>query len=81
LQQPGLVDLLLDGDIEFDEIQLEQLPQEDLLNLIQVLRGHVLQLHALVAELSDQVKIIDAFARPKTSRRYFYVPGKDKVIQ
>ncbi len=71
---------LLEEGVEFSTIDLEQMPQEDLIQIVQILRGHILQLSGLIGELSEQIKIVDAFARPK-SRRFYYVPGKEHIIQ
>lgn len=76
-----LIDQLLDGGVELSDIDWEKLDQSDLVEVVQVLRGHLLRLSSLVGELSDRIRIVDAFAHPKTSRRYFYAPGKDKIIQ
>lgn len=81
LNRLPIIDALLSSDLEFDDLHLEQMAQEDLLQLLQALRGHCLRLTALVGDLSDQIKIIDAFARPATSRKFFYVPGKERIIQ
>ncbi len=71
---------LLEDGVEFSTIDLEQMPAEDLIAIIQALRGHTLQLHSLVGELSEQIKIIDVFARPKV-RRFYYAPGREHIIQ
>lgn len=81
LNRLPIIDALLSSGPEFDDLHLEQLPQEDLLQLLQALRGHCLRLTSLVGELSDQIKIVDAFARPTTSRKFFYAPGREGIIQ
>lgn len=76
-----LVNKLIDNTVEFDELRLEDATPEELVKIVRTLRGHVLRLSSLVGELSDCIKIVDAFARPKVPRRYIYVAGRERIIQ
>lgn len=74
-----ILDQLLNAEIEFDAISLEQLPQDEVLHLLKVLRGHTLQLHSLVQELAEKMKAVEAFARPR-SRRFYYGDNPGRLI-
>lgn len=78
--QDKLIEQLLDGGVELESLGLEQLPVEDLIQAIAALRGRVLVTTSLLEQMSEQIKLIDAFSRPKT-KRYFYVASGSRRIQ
>ncbi len=76
----SVVARLLDGSIEFDDLSLSLMPQDELVALLQALRGHCLRLAGMVKELSDQIQIVDAFARPKTKRAFIYIDRHSSIV-
>lgn len=48
--------LLLNPDIRFEDIPLDELPPEELVHLIGVLRGNRFMLFGLVDELKENIK-------------------------
>lgn len=75
-----MLDRLLDGIIEFDQLGLESMPQEDVLALLRAMRGHVLCLTSLIDELSEKMRAVEEFARPRTSRRLIN-PAYEDILQ
>lgn len=75
-----LIKLLLDDGVEIKDIDLSQTPRESLILAVKVLRAHDLMLMSVVSALSDQLRMIDAFARPQT-RRAFHAQDKDNIVQ
>lgn len=73
-----IIKQLLDEKVELSDMGLDKLTATELIQAIVLLRANVLMLTSLVGVLSEQIRMVDDFARPQTTRLY-YAPLKRRI--
>lgn len=68
LSNQKILEQLLDKDVPFDDVPLQELTPTRVVEILRAVRGQYLWQKFLADIFSEQIVLLDVFARPRTSR-------------